>query len=58
MEVDFVVLSNNRFFADMFEESDLPTDPVDLTHELLTKKNLDKVIEYCKFAFKNHPPKI
>ena len=49
----------NKFFEDMLESFDeMPTEALELDNEYLTKDVLEKIMEYCKFAHKNKPPKI
>ena len=58
LECNFEAMILNKFIDDMYEGMDVGDAPVELTNEFLTKNNLKKVIEYCDFAYKNHPPKI
>ncbi len=51
-------MKQNRFFADMLEEGDVPSEAISLSSPHLTKANLEQIIEYCLFAYKNNPPRI
>ena len=58
LECNYDAIILNRFLYDMFEGAEVGDEAIEIPNEFLKKDNLQKVIEYCDFAYKNHPPKI
>ena len=59
LQVNYDALLMSKFFYNMFEDQDMPNDTVPVSNApLLTKANMEAVMEYCEFAYKSHPPKI
>ena len=58
LEAKYDSMIINRFFYDLLEGSEIPTEALEMPNELLKKSVLENVIRYCEFAHTNHPPKI
>ena len=58
LAVNYDAFISNKFFFDMLEGQDVPTETLVLDQEYLKKSVLENVMTYCDFAYKNLPPKI